>query len=168
MWDLSFPTRDQSCNPCIGRWNLGHWTIREVPVLLSSVNLYLSDFFEGYIDVTFPQKKKDCRCVFSCLEAGQHSSNLKQFLCLRFFTLPRYYELDHKHARSLTCGYTFSGEFFSSLHSVPVDTDTGMSVLSPLPYNFVQLPKAKLSDTRDWQSPTITVLICFPTTMVWN
>ena len=31
MWDLIVPTRDQIHTPCIGRWNLNHWTIREVP-----------------------------------------------------------------------------------------------------------------------------------------
>ena len=31
MWDLSSPTRDHTCNPCIGRWSLDHWTTREVP-----------------------------------------------------------------------------------------------------------------------------------------
>ena len=32
MWDLSFPTRDQTCSPCIGRWTLNHWTAGEVPL----------------------------------------------------------------------------------------------------------------------------------------
>ena len=31
MWDLSSPTRDQTCIPCIARWILNHWTTREVP-----------------------------------------------------------------------------------------------------------------------------------------
>ena len=31
MWDLSSPTRDQTCTPCIGRQSLNHWTAREVP-----------------------------------------------------------------------------------------------------------------------------------------
>ena len=31
MWDLSSPTRDRTCTPCIGRWSLNHWTTREVP-----------------------------------------------------------------------------------------------------------------------------------------
>ena len=31
MWDLSFPTRNRTHTPCPGRWNLNHWTIREVP-----------------------------------------------------------------------------------------------------------------------------------------
>ena len=29
LWDLSSPTRDQTCVPCIGRWILNHWTTRE-------------------------------------------------------------------------------------------------------------------------------------------
>ena len=31
MWDISSPTRDQTHVPCIGRWMLNYWTIREVP-----------------------------------------------------------------------------------------------------------------------------------------
>ena len=31
MWDLSSPTRDRTCVPCIGRWILYHWATREVP-----------------------------------------------------------------------------------------------------------------------------------------
>ena len=31
MWDLSSPTRDQTCVPHITRWTLHHWTTREVP-----------------------------------------------------------------------------------------------------------------------------------------
>ena len=31
MWDPSFPTRDRTCTPCIGRRGLNHWTAREVP-----------------------------------------------------------------------------------------------------------------------------------------
>ena len=30
MCDLSYPTRDRTCTPCIGRWSLSHWTSREV------------------------------------------------------------------------------------------------------------------------------------------
>ena len=33
MWDLSSPSRDQTCIPCIGRQILYHWTTRVVPVL---------------------------------------------------------------------------------------------------------------------------------------
>ena len=31
MWNLSSPTRDGTCIPCIGRRSLNHWTTREVP-----------------------------------------------------------------------------------------------------------------------------------------
>ena len=31
MWDFSSPTRDRTCTPFIGRWNLNHQTTREVP-----------------------------------------------------------------------------------------------------------------------------------------
>ena len=32
MWDLSFPTRNRTCTPCIGRQSLNQHTTREVPV----------------------------------------------------------------------------------------------------------------------------------------
>ena len=31
IWDLSFPSRDWSCTPCIENRSLNHWTTREVP-----------------------------------------------------------------------------------------------------------------------------------------
>ena len=31
MWDPSFPTRDQTPSPCIGKWSLNHWTTKEIP-----------------------------------------------------------------------------------------------------------------------------------------
>ena len=31
MWALRFPTRVQTCASCIGRRNLNHWAMREVP-----------------------------------------------------------------------------------------------------------------------------------------
>ena len=40
MWDLTSPTRDQTCAPCIARWILNHWTTREVPSL-GAFNGYL-------------------------------------------------------------------------------------------------------------------------------
>ena len=38
VWDLSSPTRDGTCTPCVGRWSLNHWTAREVPILTYSVD----------------------------------------------------------------------------------------------------------------------------------
>ena len=31
MWYFISPTRDQTCTPCFRRWNLNHWTAREIP-----------------------------------------------------------------------------------------------------------------------------------------
>ena len=31
IWDLNSPTRGRTHVPCIGRWILNHWTVREVP-----------------------------------------------------------------------------------------------------------------------------------------
>ena len=31
MWDLSFPARDRTYNPCSRRWRLNHWITKEVP-----------------------------------------------------------------------------------------------------------------------------------------
>ena len=30
MWDLNFPTKNQTCGPCIGRQNPNHWAIRDI------------------------------------------------------------------------------------------------------------------------------------------
>ena len=38
MWDLSFPTGDQTHTPCIGRQNLNHWATRDIPQTYSSYN----------------------------------------------------------------------------------------------------------------------------------
>ena len=34
MWDLSYPTRDKTHTPHIGRLSLSHWTTKEVPHLV--------------------------------------------------------------------------------------------------------------------------------------
>ena len=41
MWDPSSPTRDWTCMPCLGKWNLEHWTTRKSPKICFSkcVNL---------------------------------------------------------------------------------------------------------------------------------
>ena len=45
MWDLSSPTRDQTCIPFIGRWVLNHWATRKIPEWFfknweSSIDIY--------------------------------------------------------------------------------------------------------------------------------
>ena len=34
MWDLNYPTRDQTGIPCIKRQILNHWMAREVPIFI--------------------------------------------------------------------------------------------------------------------------------------
>ena len=41
-WDLSSPTRDLTCIPCIARWILNYWTTREIPHLINLGGLFLS------------------------------------------------------------------------------------------------------------------------------
>ena len=42
MWDLSSPTRGETCIPCTGKQSLNHWTAREVPhvIILDSFKIY--------------------------------------------------------------------------------------------------------------------------------
>ena len=43
VWDLCSLTRDWTCNPCIGRWSLNHWSTGEVPsMILNETKLCLS------------------------------------------------------------------------------------------------------------------------------
>ena len=35
MWDLSSPTKDWSCTPCLERQSLNHWTTRKAPLIHS-------------------------------------------------------------------------------------------------------------------------------------
>ena len=34
MWDLSSPTRDQTCGPAMGAQSLNHWTTRKIAYTL--------------------------------------------------------------------------------------------------------------------------------------
>ena len=47
MWNLSSTTRDRTHVLCIGRQILNHWTIREVPVFSSFLQLLLLFFWLG-------------------------------------------------------------------------------------------------------------------------
>ena len=44
MWNLSSLIRDQTCIPCIERWSLNHWIVREVP---SSMILALAAYWSA-------------------------------------------------------------------------------------------------------------------------
>ena len=48
IWDLSSPTRDWTCTPCLGRWSFNHWTTREVPyfsIKMVSIKMWMNRMF---------------------------------------------------------------------------------------------------------------------------
>ena len=47
---LSFPSRDRTHLPCIGRWFLSHWTTREVPTLISNLSWETSKLVSEHYD----------------------------------------------------------------------------------------------------------------------
>ena len=49
LWDLSSPTRDQTLIPWIRRQIFNHWTIREVPPMIKTANIYT--FMKAFISV---------------------------------------------------------------------------------------------------------------------
>ena len=57
MWDLSSPTRDRICTPCIERRSLNHWTAREIPSSICFgpfLRMFISLFTLSF-----------CSCMFS-------------------------------------------------------------------------------------------------------
>ena len=71
MCDLSSPTRDQTHTPCIGRWNLNHWTVREVPrsTFLMNSFVHCLDHMSGTNTVA----NEKCRNKFSHEQGWLHS-----------------------------------------------------------------------------------------------
>lgn len=79
MWDLSFLTRDRTCTPCIGRQNLNHWTVREVPTCFQSI-------IKVYRIVSTPERKSSVlHLLIPPSTLGNHSS----FYCPRGFAFYR-------------------------------------------------------------------------------
>ena len=71
-----FPTRAQTCSPCIGRWSLNHWTAREVPCfayLYSNCGpQWLSDIYARI--AILPNRHF---CLFHFFVSHQHFDSLK-------------------------------------------------------------------------------------------
>ena len=53
MWDLSFPIRNRTCIPCVGRWILNHWTTREILALFWHLPASLSVSFHLFLCLPF-------------------------------------------------------------------------------------------------------------------
>lgn len=155
MWDLSF-NQDQLQSL--------HWKAKSGPLdhqrnpcaIILSKPLFVKLLWRLHW-CHFPPEKKDCRCVFSCLEAGQHGFQFKTIPLLEVFHITQVLWVRPQTCKKFDLWlYILRIFFLSSLSSCWYRYRNVCAF--PLPYNFVQLSKAKLSDNRDWQSPTITVL----------
>ena len=84
IWDLSFPTRDQTCTPWLKARNLNHWTAREVPILLLLIPSYMSRL------LTLLYSHYDINCkLCKCLLLGTNISTLHILTHLIHITLIR-------------------------------------------------------------------------------
>ena len=50
VWDLSFPTKDQTRVPCISRRILNHWTTREVPACGPLLDIFPWSLFTSHLE----------------------------------------------------------------------------------------------------------------------
>ena len=66
IWDLSSGTRAWTCIPCIGRWSLTHWTIREVRIPPSLWRLPYSPQEEVTLTLLTPYLLL-CTCGFTII-----------------------------------------------------------------------------------------------------
>ena len=51
MWDLSSPTRDQTCAPSLGVQHLNLWTAREVPLVFQNAEVSEIPFYSMWYDM---------------------------------------------------------------------------------------------------------------------
>ena len=58
MWDFSFLTRDRTCTPFTGRWNLNHWRPREVLSYVFLITQHPADNFSEASSVPLWVSKK--------------------------------------------------------------------------------------------------------------
>ena len=72
FWHLSFPNRDQTHTPCIGRQSLNHWTAREVPrtsvltVRQNLVSASSSKTFQTPPTLPLQGRKNNFLCTLLC------------------------------------------------------------------------------------------------------
>ena len=90
IWDLNSPTRDRTHLPCIGRWILNHWTVREVPScsLLSTCYTFQlsqsyfgasSSFWMNY-SVFVPKESHSICSILSHLTSHTHLKSAPKML----------------------------------------------------------------------------------------
>jgi len=85
-WDLSFPTRDQSQVPGLGKWVLNHWTAREVveplvsacpPAASAQMPFFLPSQLEVANALTTPSPKTSYICPVTAF--GSIRANIKDW-----------------------------------------------------------------------------------------
>ena len=103
MWDLSSPTRDQTCTPCIGRQSPSHWTTRGVPTKKFLI----------------PSSKDT-----SPIEPGPHSYDLIYPFFKKFSHLPLITSLRAQSPSTITCGVKPLTYEFGGRHNSVQSTET--------------------------------------------
>ena len=86
IWDLGFPTRDQTHGPCSGRQILNHWVTREVPPQYSFFFLckFKNDFFFLYLIFHWYYKEMQidfCGLIFYLATLRNLFIEFEQLLC---------------------------------------------------------------------------------------
>ena len=71
MWNLSSLTRDQTQDPCIGRWILNHWTTREIPIAYFVILNTSMEMHLYVVDITVFKNKCPVLDYFSRTECLQ-------------------------------------------------------------------------------------------------
>ena len=80
IWDFSTPARDRTHTPCIGRWNLNHWTSREVSVFFYFILFYL--FIYGCVGSSFLcEGPLQLRHVGATLHSSAQASHYRGLPC---------------------------------------------------------------------------------------
>ena len=123
MWDLSSPTRDWTCVPCIARWILNHWATREVPglfllkkknpfcrlaiLILVESNTGITHILTGPNRIYWPVTTKSVSFAAKLLNcSGKHESGRRRHsLCHVLGKAPNSFNISH-------CTYAFPSVIF--------------------------------------------------------
>ena len=86
MWDLSWPTKDQSCMPCVARQVLNHWTTREVLWYLN----FCIHIFQREVETQMKQmlccaSYRLCQVKFACNTISFHTIHTQQKLLENYY-----------------------------------------------------------------------------------
>lgn len=92
------------------RFMIVFWCVQLFNCNLIHNGLFVSDVFDREFELLPPQTLYSN--FIGCLAACQPNTNLKQFVCLRFFHITQVLRIGPQTCLSLTCGYKCQGKFF--------------------------------------------------------